>query len=286
MRAARPHGRLRAFVEPCGRAGCPPLWSLVAVRAARPHGRLRAFVELVAVRAARPHGRLRAFVEPCGRAGCPPAWALEPCGRAGCPPAWALEPCGRAGCPPAWATQSLCGALWPCDLPARMGDSEPLWSLVAVRAGRPHGRLRAFVEPCGREDCPPAWATQSLCGALWPCGLPARMGDSEPLWSLVAVQAARPHGRLRAFVSLVAVRAARPHGRLRALVEALWPCGLPARMGDSEPLWSLVAVRPARPHGRLRAFVEALWPCGLPARMGDSEPLWSLVAVRAARPHG
>ena len=163
--------------------------------------------------------------KPCGRAGCPPGW----------PPAWATQslcgsrseplwkPCGRAGCPPAWATQSLCGsrvavqaacphgrlrafveAVWPCGLPARMGDSEPLW------------------KPCGRAGCPPAWATQSLCGSLAGC---------PPAW---AVRAARPHSLCG---SLVAVRAARPHGRLRAFVEAVWPCGLPARMGDSEPLW-------------------------------------------------
>ena len=196
-------------------------------------------------------------------------------------------------------------ALCPCGLPARMGDSEPLWSLVAVRAARPHGRLRAFVEalraarphgPCGLP------ARIAFVEALWPCGLPARMGDSEPLWKPCGRPLWKPCGRAGcppawATQSLcgsrVAVRAARPHGRLRAFVEAVWPCGLPARMGDSEPLWkpcgragcppawatqslcgSRVAVRAARPHGRLRAFVEAVWPCGLPARMGDSEPLW------------
>ena len=274
MRAARPHVQLRAFVEPCGRAGCPPacatqslcgalwpcglparmgdsepLWSLVAVRAARPHGHSEPLWSsgalcdseplrsLVAARAARPHGRLRAFVEPCGRAGCPPAWVTQSlCGALGCPPAWATQslcgalwPCGRAGCPPAWATQSVCGALWPCGGPARMGDSEPLWSLVAVWAARPHGRLRAFVEPCGRAGCPPAWATQSLCRALWPCGLPARMRDSEPLWSLVAVRAARPHGRLRAFMEPCGRAGCPPAWATQSLCGALWPCGLGAQ---------------------------------------------------------
>ena len=297
----------RSLVAVRDRAGCQPAatqslcGSLVAVRAASTHGRLRAFEEALwpceTVRAASPR-RLRAFVEAF--------WH-------------------RAGCQPA-ATQSLCGSLVAVRAASTHGRlrafEEALWPCETVRAASPQ-RLRAFVEafwPCGLParmgDSEPS---KKPCGRARPCGLPAR-SDSEPLWKPSGRAGCQGAATQSLCGSLETVRAASKQ-RHRAFVEALWPRGLPARMGDSEPLWkccgragcqhaatqplwkpcgcagratqwkpcgragcqpawatqslcgSLETVRVASPHGRLRAFVEALRPCGLPAS-SDSEPLW------------